>query len=298
MPRSVGSSRTTDYEHQTEIVSQLKQSNARIVALELENKKFRASAKLDRLAHEGQVKRSRVFEHQITELKHNVMVEARLREEADKRNAIIDVALQRERALRLKDLHRLHTLEKASLDSEKARTEIEHNWMLETKHVNDLTANIREMKVKLGAQERIIMQNDDEFRSCVTEIGTLKVETIQLKKKLNECRKALAHHMNVRKTIEYECNRLRTDLTTSAKSNKDQARRTKLSKARHIPSLKLELISNQHMHRYAHKDHFLDDDSVDEKQKKGEKNIAPSNFLDTIMSKESESFKNIIETID
>lgn len=281
------------------MTSQLKHLNDKLVALELENEKSRANAKLDRLALGGQVKRSHVLEHQITELKHNLLVEVRLREKADKRAQIIDIALQKERALRLKDLHQLRTLKKASLDSERIRKEIEHNWTIEAKRVKDLTASMRYMSVKLDAQERIIGQNDDEFRSCITEIGNLKVEVIKLKKKFRASQNDLAHQMDVRKSIEDECHRLRTDLTTSAKSNKEHARRTKLSKARHIPSLKLELTSYQHNHRLARARNNLDDDpSSDKTQKKVIKEKESNHYFDDIMSKESELFKSIIEIID
>ena len=216
--------------------------------LECTNKvitKLKDSLKIDRLANQGQLKKTRVLEHEIGEMKRRITMEATLREEAERRVKTVNEALQKERALRLKEMNQCRNFQRKAIEASDERKFIKQALDNEMKRIAILKEELLKHEIKNDAQMQIIAENDKEFKECIREIGKLNVRIIQLKNKLKGSMNTTHHHMEIRQGLECECQSLRTALTQTASSNKDHREGNRVSKARHIPSLKVEMATSQ-----------------------------------------------------
>ena len=92
-------------EMKTKMKSTLDDIKKKMVAMEKKEARLALDAKFDQKAREGQVKRARILEHNLTEVTHDNFLQTKLRKEAENRASYMDVNLQRERSLRLQDIH-------------------------------------------------------------------------------------------------------------------------------------------------------------------------------------------------
>ena len=83
----------------TEAQTELKQANVLI-------EKQKVDMKFDKQAREGQVKRSRIMEHELKEIQAENNHQAELRAQAEARTRELEKFLNQERALRLQDIHK------------------------------------------------------------------------------------------------------------------------------------------------------------------------------------------------
>ena len=83
----------------TEAQTELKQANVLI-------EKQKVDMKIDARAREGQVKRSKIMEHELKEIQAENAHQAELRAQAEARTRELEKFLNQERALRLQDIHK------------------------------------------------------------------------------------------------------------------------------------------------------------------------------------------------
>ena len=201
--------------------------------------KLKESLKIDRLAYEGQVKKTRVLEHDINELKLLIDTEVK---EAEQRVEVVTVSFQKERALRLKKINQCRDFQRKAVDASNERSIIKEALLSELKKSEVLRRESLKLKTRCDAQEQIITECDKEFKEHVREIGKLNVQIIQLKKKVNDSNKARQHHMDLSEKLKRECQRLRTMLTQTASSRKKQRENSQVSKTLQYSSLNVESV--------------------------------------------------------
>jgi len=211
--------------------------------LELEKivARLKNDAKFDQKAREGQVKRARIIEHNLTEVTHDNFLQSKLRKEAENRSSVMNIQLQRERSLRLQDIHTKNKVLIAKRQSEKNEKIAEFHRFKEVSTASSLESVVSGLEATVRSQDMIIKTNDVELNASLQEIEAVKLESQRLKRELIEKDDDILHHAEVRAHLENECHRLQTELMVSATTNTERSRPlSTASSGRGMPSLSHE----------------------------------------------------------
>mmetsp|Transcript_20800 Transcript_20800/g.30558 ORF Transcript_20800/g.30558 Transcript_20800/m.30558 type:complete len:311 (-) Transcript_20800:84-1016(-) len=199
--------------------------------------RLKTCAKFDKAARDGQVKRARLIEHELTVVKNDNSLQARLREEAEQQAKAVDGSLQRERALRLQDMHERRQIQISMSQLKQKQKDGERNLSAQRDETRKLSSKFVGLNSALRSQATIIEGCDREVIGNEAEIESLKIENAQLRMKLEEANTESLYHMDIRERLEKECHRLRT-LAMSKKGHRENL----TTSAKKIPSLALEKV--------------------------------------------------------
>jgi len=194
------------------------ETKEKLAVLAIKNERLRNNAKYDKIARDGQLKRSRVLEHELNEIKHDNDVQKRLRDEANKREKAAMAALRRERATLLQDMHEKGKIRKEKERAEQSERSCQEKKLEYAQKVDSLASHLSGLQSAIQSQNTIITESNDEAKLTYTEIANIRRENNSLKQKLQERKADVLHHMNSRAELEKECHGLRTELIQSTQS--------------------------------------------------------------------------------
>lgn len=148
--------------------------------------RLQSDLKFDKMAREGQVKRARIIEHELTEIKHDNFLQTRLRKEAEHRSNKTFKELQIERSMRLQDIHARNKVIIAKNTSERNEKLAEFHRFKEFNARNTLESQVNGLESAIKSQTMIISANDVELNASLQEIEGVRLESARLKKELIE----------------------------------------------------------------------------------------------------------------
>ncbi|GMH80458.1 hypothetical protein TL16_g08556 [Triparma laevis f. inornata] len=186
--------------------------------------RLQSDLKFDKMAREGQVKRARIIEHELTEIKHDNFLQTRLRKEAEHRSNKTFKELQIERSMRLQDIHARNKVIIAKNTSERNEKLAEFHRFKEFNAKNTLESQVNGLEAAIKSQTMIISANDVELNASLQEIEGVRLESARLKKELMEKSEEVLHHVEIRTELEQECHRLQTEMMVMARTHSDRTR--------------------------------------------------------------------------
>ncbi|GMH73441.1 hypothetical protein TrRE_jg9356, partial [Triparma retinervis] len=178
----------------------------------------------DKLAREGQVKRARIMEHELTEVRHDNFIQTKLRSEAEHRSKKQYADLQKERSMRLQDIHERNKVMIAKRQSEKNEKIAEFSRFQVVEKANVLESKVGGLEAAVKSQTKIIALNDVELNASLAEIEAVKLESQRLKNDILQKDDVILHHVEIRKDLELECHRLKTELMITAQTASERSR--------------------------------------------------------------------------
>ena len=217
----------------------------------------------DKLAREGQVKRARIMEHELTEVKHDIFLQTKvssfrtgergvyacsafkanlaylfaarsslrstplrlasqLRSEAEFRAEKGYTDLQKERSMRMQDIHERNKVMIAKQQSERNERLAEFSRFQVTEKASILETKVGGLEAAVKSQTKIIALNDVELNSSLAEIEVVKLESQRLKNEILKRDDKISHHVEIRKDLEMECHRLTTELMATAQTHSER----------------------------------------------------------------------------
>ena len=186
--------------------------------------RMQSDLKYDKLAREGQVKRSRILEHELNEVKHDNYLQTKLRKEAENRSQEQYINLQRERSLRLQDIHAKNKVLIAKATSERNEKLAEFERFREVAKASRLEDQLTGLSSTIATQQKVIKMNDDELADTLQEIETVRLENLRLHRVVQQREEEVLHHVEIRSDLERECHRLETALMVTSKTASDKSR--------------------------------------------------------------------------
>jgi hypothetical protein len=186
--------------------------------------RLQSDLKFDKMAREGQVKKARILEHEVTEYKHENFLQTKLRSEAEHRAITANVALQKERSMRLQDIHSRNKVIIAKQVSERNEKIAEFERFKEVAKAKQLESEVGGLKAAVKSQTQIIGLNDYELNASLAEVELVRSECNKLKKQLLDAEEQVLHHVEVRRELEQECHRLGTELMVQSKTATERTR--------------------------------------------------------------------------
>jgi len=187
-------------------------------------KRLQSDLKFDKMAREGQVKKSRIIEHELTEYKHENFLQTKLRSEAEYRAKTTNVALQKERSMRLADIHSRNKVIIAKQVSERNEKIAEMERFKEAAKAKQLESEVGGLKAAVKSQTQIIGLNDVELHHSLAEVQEIRMECINLKKSLLKSEEDVLHHVESRRDLEQEVHRLGTELMMQSTTASERTR--------------------------------------------------------------------------
>ena len=195
-----------------------------LAAAEKQVHRLQSDLKFDKMAREGQVKRARIIEHELTEIKHDNFLQTKLRKEAEHRSSKTFKELQIERSMRLQDIHARNKVIIAKNTSERNEKLAEFHRFKEFNARNTLESQVNGLEAAIKSQTKIISLNDSELNASLQEIEEVRLESAKLKKELQEKSDEVLHHVEIRTELEQECHRLQTEMMVMARTHSDRTR--------------------------------------------------------------------------
>ncbi len=186
--------------------------------------RLQSDLKFDKMAREGQVKKSRIMEHQLEEFRHDNFLQTKLRSEAEHRAKTTNVSLQKERSLRLQDIHMRNKVIIEKRTSERNEKIAEFERFKEVANAKKLESEVGGLKAAVKSQQTIIQENDLQYNELLEETEEVRNECDKVKEQLRLKEEEVLHHAEIRHELEIECHRLQTELMISARTASERSR--------------------------------------------------------------------------
>ena len=137
--------------------------------------RLKSDLHFDKLAREGQVKRARIMEHELAEVKHDNFLQTKLRHEAEHRSKKTYAELQKERSMRLQDIHERNKVLIEKNQSESNERIAEFSRFQAVNKANLLESKVGGLEAAVNSQVKMIRENDVEINDSMVEIEATKL---------------------------------------------------------------------------------------------------------------------------
>ena len=214
-------------EEERKLKSELgRQYDLRMKETEMANKKVERlmmDAKFDKQAREGQVKRSRIIQHELEETRQ---INGELEEKSnmlESKNSELTRALNHERALRLQDLHRNMAMAGAKKLAENSEKDLEGRAANVSSELEDAHAKMRMMQATIRGMEKVAASHEEEMLATRAELEMEKKEGINLRTQLTDSTVTLEASVAAQRELEAETSRLRREVIMTAHGSANAA---------------------------------------------------------------------------
>ena len=201
----------------------LKASDEQGAFQEMRIAKLTDQVKLAEAIRDGTNKKSRQQDKDVKKMKQFTQVHESLRVGAEEELRKTKQFLDQERTYRLQDLHRHNEimLENEELEDTKAKLRGDH--VEAVKDVVQQRVRVRKLKGELEANKLITMVADRDISEQNSEIGSLKLDVLELKRVVQEKNKELGVWAQRFMELETEYNRVQQQLTSVATSASERS---------------------------------------------------------------------------
>ncbi len=205
-----------------------RQYDLRLKETEMANKKVERlmmDAKFDKQAREGQVKRSRIIQHELEETRQ---INGELEEKAnmlESKNEELTRALNHERALRLQDLHRNMAMAGAKKVAETSEKNLEGRAAEVSSELEEASHKMRMFQATLRGMEKVASVHEQEMLLTRGELEEEKKQCMHFRHEFERVVATLEASVAAQRELEAEVSRLRREVVMSAHGSMNTASR-------------------------------------------------------------------------
>ena len=209
-----------------------RQYDLRLKETEMANKKvdrLMMDAKFDKQAREGQVKRSRIIQHELEETRQ---INGELEEKSnmlESKTEELTRALNHERALRLQDLHRNMAMAGAKKIAENSERDLEGRAADVSSELEEAHAKMRMMQATIRGMEKVAHSHEQEMLATRAELEMEMKQGNHYRSELEKSTTTLEASVAMQRELEAEVSRLRREVVMTARGSMNAASRAVLA---------------------------------------------------------------------
>ena len=185
--------------------------------------KLTDQVKLAEAIRDGTNKKSRQQDKDVKKMKQFTQVHESLRVGAEEELRKTKQFLDQERTYRLQDLHRHNEIMVENEELERAKLKLRDDHVEAVKDVVKQRVRVRKLKGELEANKLITMVADQDISQQNSEIGSLKLDILELKRVVQEKNKELSVWAQRFMELETEYNRVQQQLASVATSASERS---------------------------------------------------------------------------